>query len=334
MAKNGTVEYKIMAYVFWFQRKIMLIVAFVIVSIFCLLHVFCSHQKGKWYSLFQNTRDEIEYLESKLKNLQQRVELQGRNDILPIIYLITPTYKRYTQQADLVRMSNTLKHVANIHWILVEDSESKTLLVTSFLSNVGIKYTHLNVRTQRDLILQGNDPRWKKHRGVDQRNHALSWLRNNVAKDTSGVVYFADDDNTYHLDLFKEMRWTRKVSMWPVALVGGLRWEGPICKDGKVVKFFTAWMPSRQFPVDMAAFAINLKILFNNPKSLINPEVKRGWLESDFLQQLKINVGDVEAKANDCTRILVWHTQTAEPKMKEEFKLLKLGRGSNTNIVI
>ena len=42
--------------------------------------------------------------------------------------------------------------------------------------------------------------------GVLQRNTGLSWLRNNLNPDyNSGVVYFADDDNTYSIELFKEV---------------------------------------------------------------------------------------------------------------------------------
>ena len=84
--------------------------------------------------------------------------------MIPKIYLITPTYTRYTQQADLVRLSNTLKLVLNLHWIVIEDSESKTDLVQSCLKTCQVKNTHLNVRTQRDLQMEKADPRWKKHR--------------------------------------------------------------------------------------------------------------------------------------------------------------------------
>ena len=93
--------------------------------------------------------------------------------------------------------------------------------------------------------------------------------------------------------------------MWPVGLVGGLLWEGPICKDRKVVKFHTAWMPERAFPVDMAAFSINIHLLFEYPTAYINPEVARGFLETDFLEQLKISRDDLEAKADDCTKVSI-----------------------------
>jgi beta-1,3-glucuronyltransferase len=41
-----------------------------------------------------------------------------------------------------------------------------------------------------------------KPRGVANRNAALAWLRNNAK---SGVLYFADDDNTYDIRLFEEV---------------------------------------------------------------------------------------------------------------------------------
>lgn len=47
---------------------------------------------------------------------------------------------------------------------------------------------------------------WKKPRGVQQRNTALQWIRNNLKADEDrGVIYFADDDNTYGLEVFDEV---------------------------------------------------------------------------------------------------------------------------------
>lgn len=55
------------------------------------------------------------------------------------------------------------------------------------------------------LFLQ--DPRWKRHRGVEQRNMALKWLRDNLELNKDkGIVYFMDDDNTYNIKLFEEVR--------------------------------------------------------------------------------------------------------------------------------
>jgi galactosylgalactosylxylosylprotein 3-beta-glucuronosyltransferase 3 len=42
-----------------------------------------------------------------------------------------------------------------------------------------------------------------------------------------GVVYFGDDDNTYDLRLFDEIRNVSNVGVWPVGLVDELIVETP-----------------------------------------------------------------------------------------------------------
>ena len=139
---------------------------------------------------------------------QPHLSFQETNN-LTTIYLITPTYARWTQKADLTRLCQTLIHIPNLHWILVEDSEQKTRLVTRFLDRCKVESTHLNTRTAEQLRLRDNEPVWKKNRGVEQRNLAIDWLRENAAGGTlpgrsrREVVYFADDDNTYDVELFE-----------------------------------------------------------------------------------------------------------------------------------
>lgn len=126
----------------------------------------------------------------------------------PTIYAITPTYTRPVQKAELVRQSQTFLHLTNFHWIVVEDSEEKTHLVANLLEYSGLSYTHLNIKTPKPYQMGENDPSWLKPRGVEQRNVAIDWLMDNTHKEEipSGVVYFADDDNTYSLKLFEEVR--------------------------------------------------------------------------------------------------------------------------------
>ena len=143
-------------------------------------------------------------LEDRLKVISKTVDRSKDVIGLPIIYAITPTYKRYTQKADLTRLSQTFMHIKNFHWIVVEDSEHRTDLVTNLLKSKEIKCTHLNIKTQAKLKKKEDDPHWKKHRGLDQRNLALEWIREH-ATNRNGVVYFADDDNTYDLELFREV---------------------------------------------------------------------------------------------------------------------------------
>ena len=168
---------------------------------------FIGSMEDSGLTVLQGTKAEIESLKLHVESISKRyLENRARKlEALPKLYIITPTYTRYTQQADLIRMSNTLKHVANLFWILIEDAEQNTELVTDVLKNSGLEYVHLHTRTHKDLLLKTNDPRWKKHRGVDQRNHGLAWIRKSVPPHTPGIVYFADDDNTYHLKLFEEV---------------------------------------------------------------------------------------------------------------------------------
>ena len=48
--------------------------------------------------------------------------------------MITPTYTRLTQKADMTRLCYTLMHVSNLHWIVIEDSTKETPLVTGILT--------------------------------------------------------------------------------------------------------------------------------------------------------------------------------------------------------
>ena len=141
------------------------------------------------------------------------------NSSLPIIYMITPTYTRPTQKADLTRLCYALMHVPRLHWVVVEDSEVRTRLVERLLSGENScklpLTTHLNIRTSEELQLGAWDPLWRKCRGAEQMNHGIAWLAKSREKGLldsvdkpnglRGVVYFGDDDNTYDLDVFNEV---------------------------------------------------------------------------------------------------------------------------------
>lgn len=126
---------------------------------------------------------------------------------LPVIYLITPTYARPVQKAELTRLSQTLLLVKGLHWIVIEDAAKPTDLVRNLLKHSGLRYTLLSVATPQNYKMTSSDPSWRKPRGVLQRNEGLKWLRKSLdSKHDHGVVYFADDDNTYDLQLFEEVR--------------------------------------------------------------------------------------------------------------------------------
>ena len=68
-------------------------------------------------------------------------------------------------------------------------------------------------------------------RGVANRRAAINWIRNNVISKKPGVLYFGDDDNTFDLKLFSEIRFTKRVSMFPVGLIGLYAVSSPIVKQ-------------------------------------------------------------------------------------------------------
>ena len=80
--------------------------------------------------------------------------------------------------------------------------------------------------------MKQDDPNWLKPRGVHQRNAALNFLRDNHPS-VDAMVYFMDDDNTYDVRIFKEMRRVPKgkLGVWPVGIVGKLRYEAEFEKN-------------------------------------------------------------------------------------------------------
>lgn len=49
------------------------------------------------------------------------------------IFVITPTHERLTQKVDLTTLCLMLMNVANLTWIVIEDADSKTKMVTDLL---------------------------------------------------------------------------------------------------------------------------------------------------------------------------------------------------------
>lgn len=190
------------------------------------------------------------------------------------VYCITPTYARPVQKAELTRLARfsvvaaqitkpvllamfahriaqTIQLVPFIHWIIIEDAEKTSALVEHLLTRHSLndRSTLLAAKTPADFKLKRKDASWMKPRGVEQRNKALAWVRENVKYTPSArsVVYFMDDDNTYSFLLFEEMKKieAEKVAVWPVGLVGGLLVEKPVLdKDDRRVMGFNSVVSS------------------------------------------------------------------------------------------
>lgn len=124
---------------------------------------------------------------------------------MPVLYLITPTYYRETQLADLTTLMSTLWIVPKIVWIVIEDSKKKTFRVQKLLRSSNLSYVHLNAPTPDEMKVKKGDKPWAKPRGVLQRNEGLKWLRDHSNELQRGVIYFMDDDNRYDIRLFEEV---------------------------------------------------------------------------------------------------------------------------------
>ena len=57
------------------------------------------------------------------------------------VFIITPTFTRHEQEAELTRLGQTLMLAGNLTWIVVEDSQT----VSSKLKNILNKFSTLNI---------------------------------------------------------------------------------------------------------------------------------------------------------------------------------------------
>ena len=66
-----------------------------------------------------------------------------------------------------------------------------------------------------------------------------------------------------------------------------------MCVEGKVTAWHTAFARHRAYPVDMAAFAVNLQLLLDSPTAQF-PRDKYDYVETDFLEQLPVSEKDLK----------------------------------------
>jgi len=234
-------------------------------------------------------------------NVSQSNESRPQS-LSPVIFFATPTYGRREQFAELTRLSNTLAHVKDLVWVVIEDDQECSQRVQRLLERSPVDHW---VQMAAPMPAEHAQERYPP-KGVAGRNAAIDWVVEN--KDFEGVLYFGDDDNAYHLRLFDEIRSTKGVSVFPTGLVTKQSVSGPIVDNtGKVVGFTDGWPDGRRFPLDMASFAVNVRLL---RKSKARMAFKAGHEEDLFLRDLGVKLQDLEVKANGGTEILVWHTRT------------------------
>ncbi|XP_059087516.1 galactosylgalactosylxylosylprotein 3-beta-glucuronosyltransferase S-like [Tigriopus californicus] len=242
------------------------------------------------------------------------------NQNQPVLYIVTPTFARREQFPELTRLSQTLFHVPHMIWLLIEDTSECSPILSSLLERCQIPYVHMVAPMPAQFLVTA-----KKPRGVSQRNAALQWILTHPEL-PEGVLYFADDDNTFDLRLFKDIRKTQKVSMFPIGLMGETGINSPVVRNGQVVGFISDWFGKRKFPVDMGEFAVNIRYLTYNPAKVAMPFMV-GYEEDGFLRGIVKKWSDIEPLAEGCTKVWVWHT-TAEESLLPVIN----SRGGDSNL--
>ncbi|KAF5938899.1 hypothetical protein HYC85_023158 [Camellia sinensis] len=115
-----------------------------------------------------------------------------------------------------------------------------------------------------------------------------------------GIVYFADDDNIYSVDLIGRMRQIRHFGTWTVTKLvesnSRAILEGPICNGTRVIGWHTNEVSRRfwRFHAEMSGFAFYSTILWD-PKQWHRPTlepirqldtVNEGIQVSTFMEQV------------------------------------------------
>ncbi|VDK17735.1 unnamed protein product [Anisakis simplex] len=222
---------------------------------------------------------------------------------IPTIIVITPTHKRPERLADMTRFSQTISHVSNLHWIVIEDSNHTVDAVERILQRSGLPYVYFFTTTQ---------PGFPK-RGWTHRNLGLSYIREKYRNyKRPAVLYFADDDNSYDIRLFdKYIRKVKTIGVWAVGLSGAAAVEAPHVVNGTIVSWDVVYAPNRKFATDMAGFAVNLELILNS-NATFHKGCAKTVPESCFLEQFKIPKERMQPFGFDENpkEILVWHTKT------------------------
>jgi beta-1,3-glucuronyltransferase len=204
---------------------------------------------------------------------------------------------------DMTRLAHTLEVAAlkfnqSILWIVSEDSTHLSPQVAGLLKRTSVPSVHLlGPRPLTHLDKRSG-------RGVSNRLKSLEWLRKTyTGTNQAGVIYFADDDNSYDARIFPEMETTVKVSVWPVGLIVKTGVSSPVINSstGLVQGFHDPYIARRKFAVDMAGFAADLQLFLSNPKSTMPYKV--GYEEDFFIRSLGVKITDLEPKANNCTEV-------------------------------
>ncbi|GMT15508.1 hypothetical protein PFISCL1PPCAC_6805, partial [Pristionchus fissidentatus] len=222
----------------------------------------------------------------------------------PTIVVITPTHKRAERFADMTRFSQTLSHIKNLHWIVVEDANETSPVVERILQRSKLPYVYFHATTEPGM----------PKRGWTHRNRALQFIRENYKDYKKGaVVYFADDDNSYDIRIFDNyIRKVKRLGVWAVGLAGSAVVEAPRVANKTIVGWDVVFAPGRAFATDMAGFALNVKEIIRVPTASFAQRCAKQSPETCFLSQFGMKKEEAEPFGydEDPKEVLVWHTKT------------------------
>ncbi|KAJ4772750.1 Glycosyltransferase [Rhynchospora pubera] len=247
-----------------------------------------------------------------------------------LIIVTTTRPKDRFKEAALTRLAHTLRLVrAPLVWIVVEAHREATS-TAEMLRRTGLMYRHLTFKENF------TDPNAETHH---QRNLALSHVEHHRL---TGILHFADLYTVYDLQFFEEIRRIDVFGTWPVARLSASRKrvmiEGPVCRDTKVVGWFTKdtsvgstktvsfaggatvggpgnGMGQRPHTIDASGFAFNSSILWDperwgRPTSL--PDTSQDSIK--FVQEVVLEDGaKLKGVPSDCSQVMLWHLHTPRP---------------------
>ncbi|GMI92550.1 IRREGULAR XYLEM 9-LIKE, IRREGULAR XYLEM 9 Homolog [Hibiscus trionum] len=238
------------------------------------------------------------------QSLPQDIDLETSK----LLIVVTPTHAGPLQAYYLNRLAYTLKLVQPpLLWLVVEMT-SQSDEAADILRKSSVMYRHLVCKKNLTDI---------KDRSVHQRNVALSHIETHRL---DGIVYFADEDNIYSLDIFELMRHIRRFGTWFVVKQTSDRskaiLEGPVCNGTQVIGWHLNGLSRRfrRFHAEMSGFAFNSTILWD-PKRWHRPTLepirqldtaKDGFLASLFIERVVEDENQMEGLPQDCSRIMVW----------------------------
>ncbi|XP_075550540.1 galactosylgalactosylxylosylprotein 3-beta-glucuronosyltransferase S-like [Dermacentor variabilis] len=242
----------------------------------------------------------------------------------PTVYVVTPTYRRANQAPVLVRLSQTLMLAeVRIFWVVVEEGERPSTLVRDILRRSGLAGVHLASRTPSKFR------RIKHGMFVARRMRAIEWLRDNAV--LPSVLYFAKEDNSYDHRLFAQIAQVQRVGVFPVALTGAYNVSSPLVSpDGRVVGFHEPSEPERRFAMDLAGFAVNMRLVLSSASPNMSFDLDQ--VATVFLESLGVTVDDLEPLASKCTEVLVWRTKMIQAKFPDTNLLRSLNITLPNNI--